>query len=1140
MRRWFFIILIFVLVLLVAGVIAVQVIFTTDIPRRLVLDALEEQTGLRFDAASLQTGWAGSTVLRDLTIGLPLERDPFVHVPAMNITHTDLIRLVIFRNPCVETAIVQQPQVWLRQDSQGRWNVLEAAEIVQQRQAALPTQPGEMPPLPKLDITDANIDITDITGRNVVYGPLTFRGEPIDALSWTFGLSLRGDVVARGQLAPRANWSHRIDFDFQDIDRLVAPWVDEAPPVLQAAGSWRGQVIDAALDGVLAMHPLRADTFTMQGETAIGVHGMNVNLRPSNVLLAFDDPELPAARVRGGTLVVDIAGESISVKRILLDALDMAAQIDGGWIHAQDAAWADVKWSGGVGEFGGQQAGKINARLEMPRVGWHTLTANVQSHGTLPGASWESHWDISGQGETWREVSGSVQSPRLMVYRDEAAIDLSGLAARFTSRWPLVHLTHLDLPDAHARGRGQYNAETGMWSLNVSGRQWQVPGLQFAGIVADDTQAPPVDLHLQATGTHSQINLDRLHVTSQGNGYVPAFEFSVGGAYLLKGDQPLQARATLRTFIDQHDIDGGIDADVVLTGNVHPLDLDMVGSVRGTQLAWEGRPLEDVLVPMRGAIRPEHATFETADFAMLDGTWQAHGRYDTQSRYAEATLNGRDASLDRIIRLIDAPVKLTGTVVADVHVQLPQLDPRELRLSGQWELAGLEGEGLRAATGRGDVDFFDNIVRLENLHLHQNDGALTGRAELDLRRIRQLLADVDVHGWSVSLPEHDVYAKLHGKARLDVDMIDMVASEGSTLALRADVMYQGDPLGEMRVEASLAERTAVVDRLVVTGAAGRAEGTGVVHLTKDEWYTSVLDLAWWDIDLSQLPIALDDEHELIGTATGTLRIARSDDPRAPEPMQVDLNYSLHDAAYGPFTLGDGQVTGFLGTRRFMIQQSNFALMDGSVDLWGRISEHERQPFTHVHLHLRDIDLQQIADYLGYTEYPMPGRISGQGAAGGYLRAPHRLFGQANLALANSDIVSAPGIAQLYSAFNVDFRRPEPTGSGEMLVRLENNSLNIARLTYFNRGIDIVARARVADIWLGPDSPIDGIAAGTVRPLRDTRLPFIGDELDRLLSAIQADAATVRINGTVSDAETSFVPLAEVSGALRRILSGRVD
>lgn len=1141
MRRWLLTILLIVAALLAAIAIAAQLLFATDIPRRLVINALSESTGLRFDAAALETGWRGRTRLRDLTIALPLEQDPFVRIPRMNLTHTDLVRLAIFRKPILDIAIINQPDLWLQQNRSGQWNIIQAAHIVQQRIAAGESETAELPPLPKLNLNDATINVVDATGRHVVYGPLNLDGQPLDALSWAFELSLENQTLARGRLAPRSSWAHEIDFNLQHIHALVAPWVDTPPTTLQAAGSWAGQVQDNALRGALRLNPLRAESLTAEGEVAISVAAESITLQPTNLHLELDDQTQSLAVLRSGFITVDLATQSVAAQRILVSGPDIAAEINGTWSSDDNAAKMRMQWSGTIDDLECRHGGHLTAHLEMPSSGWHVLSVDLQSFGTLPQTQWDSHWQLSARGENWRTLKGSLHTSDFTIHHQHRDIDLYSITARFTTAWPIVQLVHLELPDTETQTHGQFDAESGAWSVHFSAQQWQIPGLQLLGFAQDSEHPLPLDVQLNASGDYHKIDLQNLTVSSAGNDQVRGFGLGVSGLYTLKDAQPLQVRAELRTQLTDDDASATLHADLAVTGMLRPLELSLAGNVHATDFLWEDCHLDDLTIPLSGSVRPDHATFESDQFSLLGGQWQLTGRYNPKTQHVRANLKGNDASLAEIVRFIDAPMDdLAGNISANVHLNLPQLNLSLLQLTGQWEALDINGYGLEDATGHGHIEYFNSLVRLANLHVKQNGGALTGWAELNLRDIHHLLADVNLDDWAMTFPEQTLQLNLQGHAHLKVDMMELAAVQGSSLALRADLDWQDQPIGQLDVQADIGGRAATIQNMQLAGLGGSASGSGTVYLTAENWHASTFELSWQDIDLSLVPLPFEDARPLVGIANGTFRIAPANDPRAPEPSRVDLNYQLADAAYGPFTFGDGSVTGYLGSQRFMIQQSTFEVADGSIDLWGRVTQHERQPFTHIYVQLQNIDLQQIADYLGYTEYPMPGRIHGSGGAGGYLTEPHRLFGQATMELTDSDIVSLPGVAQLYRAANIDFRRPQPRGRGEVLLRLENEGLNIARLTYFNRGMDIIARARVDNLWLGSESPISGLAAGTAAPLRDSWVPFVGEELDRLLSALQSDAITVRISGTVAEHETSLVPLAEVTNALRRILSGRVD
>ncbi len=1130
MRRLLIIIFVLVLTLLTAVVATVQIVLSTDFPRTLVLGILEEETGLRFHATSLETGWGGRTQLRDLSIALPLEPDPFVTIPSLRISHTDLIRIVLTRDLVIDVAEIQQPNVQLRQDDQGRWNLLQAAEIVEQRQAARNGDAGEVPPLPKLAISDARIEITDLTGRQVAYGPITLHGEPVDALAWTFALRFEDNEIASGRLAPRASWSHRVEFDFQDIENLIAPWLDEAPPTVQAAGAWRGQVDGATLNGTLRLNPLRAGTTTLHGETAVSVAGPIITVRPQGMVVGLDDPGMPEAHLAGGRAVADLAEQSVTVDRVIVTTMELAAQLSAGWKLDDDAAWAHVKWAGAINDLQAEHEGTLRARLEMPRVGWNVLSASVHSHGSTPDVQWDSQWELSGRGKSWQQVSGSLRSPRLMVYTDQDVIDLAGFAARFSTEWPLLKLTHLDLPGAVTRGRGEYDADSGQWTMQLHATDWLVPGMPQV----------PFDLALNAAGFGEQVRVEHLEVLTEGTEMIPPLRFLATGAYDWGDLQPLDLAGRLYTRIDHDDLRADFEADISVSGILQPLDLNIDGDLFAKACSWQGRRIEDLTIPLRGTVRTDRAVIQSDGFDLLGGTWALDGHYERASMMAAATLRGAGSSIERVLQLVDAPVELTGTFEADVRLELPQHNLDQLTLDGQWQLADLYGEGLYAAQGSGGISFADQLVQLKNIELRQNAGTMTGRAEMHLDRVRHVVADVNVNDWRASLDEYSLSALLNGRVTIDLDVVDLTAAPGSELALQLDVAFEDEPLAELSFEAALDGRTVHLDQLSLSGLAGLAEGSGVIYLTRQQWRASTLNVTWDEVDLTKVPLRFEDAQELTGISSGTLRIVQSDDPRAPEPLQLDLNMNFADASYGPISLRDGFVTGYLGPQRLMIQESQLAMIDGTISMWGRVTQHEGQPFVHGHLQLDAIDLQQIADFLELADGPMPGRVTGSGSVGGYLTSPHRLFGQAQLQLTDSDLASAPAIAQLYNIFNIDFTQSDPTGRGAMLVRLEGDALNLVRLTYFNRGMDLVARLRVENIWEGPQSPITGLAGGAIRPLRDTRLPFIGDNLDRLLTALQADAATVRINGTFADPTVTVVPLSEVTGALGRIIRGMPD
>jgi hypothetical protein len=263
-------------------------------------------------------------------------------------------------------------------------------------------------------------------------------------------------------------------------------------------------------------------------------------------------------------------------------------------------------------------------------------------------------------------------------------------------------------------------------------------------------------------------------------------------------------------------------------------------------------------------------------------------------------------------------------------------------------------------------------------------------------------------------------------------------------------------------------------------------------------------------------------------------------------MQIELHADFTDGRFQELSLGypnDDSPDLFalihFGPDLFQIDRGTLAAAGGTLDLFGRLTRHDGELTAFVNLMLNRIDLQQLASAASLNDQPMPGIVNGEWSLGGSLFPPHRIFGNARLLLTESDLLALPGIAQVYGALRLDIGTSLPTGEGELLLRLEGDALEITRLTYFNRGTDILASLRIDNIWKAADSPISGTAVGAIRPLRGTNLPFF-EIVDRMIQAAQSNAAAVQIEGSVSAPEAEIVPLQEITSAIRRLIRGRVD
>ncbi|MFU8829488.1 MAG: hypothetical protein ACNA8P_08660, partial [Phycisphaerales bacterium] len=273
MKRWLVRFTLVALLLVVGALVTTHLVLRSDFPRTLVLNILRDQTGLRVDAANLQTSWFGYTTITDLEIGLPMENDPFITVPEIRVRHAALLKLVLTRSLDLAALDINEPFVRLEAQPDGQWNLLEAAEIVtltRQRQTPSTAPP---PALPLLRIHDATVDVVMPDGEILRYEPFIIEGNPDGPLAWDFMLSLEQRIALSGRLSPNSGWAHQINFDVDQIRSMIEPWLPEAPERINVRGNWQGQVRGSALSGTLALDQLQVDTIDAQARIGIRVVG---------------------------------------------------------------------------------------------------------------------------------------------------------------------------------------------------------------------------------------------------------------------------------------------------------------------------------------------------------------------------------------------------------------------------------------------------------------------------------------------------------------------------------------------------------------------------------------------------------------------------------------------------------------------------------------------------------------------------------------------------------------------------------------------------------------------------------------------------------------------------------------------------
>ncbi len=327
---------------------------------------------------------------------------------------------------------------------------------------------------------------------------------------------------------------------------------------------------------------------------------------------------------------------------------------------------------------------------------------------------------------------------------------------------------------------------------------------------------------------------------------------------------------------------------------------------------------------------------------------------------------------------------------------------------------------------------------------------------------------------------------------------------------------------------------------------------GEARIPLDRWQCSSASLKWQGIVPSRLEPWAPPLGRLEGVVSGSLdvsQVARS--ARPLEPMQFVLHADIEDGRFGPAQVDICRIRGYLGDTRLLIDEARLRVLSGQVTLRARVTEHatrkggaEQAPLLHGRLgrtiprHRRGPTSTSWTSTSSSTSSDLnagefPGHLSGTATLLGS-SSLNSFGGEARILLAESDLASSNVVGVLYNTLNLNFGRQEPTGTGDVTIRLEGPSVVIPSFTYFNRGVEIRGAGRIEDINLGARSPVDGFAVASTRVLRGVRLPGVR-ALDRLMSTFQAGAASARVGGTLEAVEVGVVPLPEVLGSFRNLL-----
>ncbi len=529
-----------VLLLVVGGLLgAVQwALQNTDYARNIALPIVERKLGLRLHAKGLRVSLLGNTELTDVSVGLPLDKADFLHVPAIKVKHGNLLEIIADLGVPLHNIEIDRPDVDVIQDANGDWNLLQVIDILGKLGGSNNPQPtaasGGVPKLPAVHLLDGTLHVTDAKGHHANV-PLNVSGEPQDLLVWKYDLAAGppGAEVLKvaGVVAPGGDWQHEVTAELGHLDPLAQAFGVPGTYAAAVRATWDGKLTDGKVGGRLTLERVTATAVPSLGN--VGVTGAVdvttgggaptpvpgaaagpaplVTLTPSNLRVVSDSPTVPELGVVTGAITYDSTG--LHARGLKVTALGGAASLDASADPKTSNVDLSAHWTGLKLAAGISQAGSLTASLRQPFPGQPLIRLDVDDRGSVGGtpataaakgassadagdaaAATGTHWDVAaqvvGQGTSFGTVDWVLAVPRLNVDRNGKKYDLSGLSAQVQQRPDTIDLLGLTLPPA--AGATATTAGTAGAAGTVGGGSRSNTGTPAAASVATSAGATAV------------------------------------------------------------------------------------------------------------------------------------------------------------------------------------------------------------------------------------------------------------------------------------------------------------------------------------------------------------------------------------------------------------------------------------------------------------------------------------------------------------------------------------------------------------------------------------------------------------------------------------------------------------------------
>ena len=1006
-------ILVALLILVVLIAVASEIIFKTDIPRSLVIGQVEKILALRVSAKSLSTGWLGHTELHDVALGLPLSERAFVNVPVMKVKNSSLFGLLLGRSIDVQAIEIDQPTVYVWQDSNGQWNLQQVAEIIARAAGKKPAQESQStgaPSLPKIKIAGATLVLTDNKQRSLTINPIDLDGYPESAVSWAYDFRMQPDaqgnprVGVKGRVAPGGFWAHQLNAQVHDIGDWVKPFYGRIPDV-HVDVQWNGQLNQSGVAGRLQCKNVTVANAEAYGDLLVQTAGSDVRLTPSNLLLKTGEHLIPDIKLASGN--IEYNGIEVQIRQLMVDAFGGPARVDGTLNKNARQASLTAMWSQLAIGPAVKHSGNFSLSAQWPLNNQIQITSHLVARGTAPGGPFNADVHFGANGTSLTDFEWTVDAPTLTWHRAIALV-LDSLHLTGGLHWKPIPNSDLRAPvltlnsatlgnSARLAGTGAYNFDPDRqdWDLHLSGRNWSLRPAGVQDLVFDvashgDKKIAWLD-HLTFQNADATLTIDGTYTYGVPKPVRATVRLSnvepAAGAVILAADRPPQV------------LRGSLSGSTTMVGTLSPLLLDVTGQVNGHEVDMWRRHIGDISLQLAGDINFDRALIKTQTLRLLDGNWDMTADYLLQSDSLNLTVGVKDLSLKEVGTLAGR-TDLKGSLDGKWDFYLPALrfEKNAVAVRGIATLKNVSANAFNADQITATTTLANGSFSIDPIEMIHGNGRGQAHAQVNLNDLRHYIAGAELKAWPLDLPDSLAHVDLWvGAPEVIVDLGDpngkteedrSLEIYAHTLDISGAAKLQKQDLGRFEVRSGVWGRMFDARGIHATLLGGRADGQARINLAN--FTASTAEITWENLNMAQLAIFFPELKDLRGLMNGNLRIAPAEVSRPVEPLAMVIQNRFVNGAWRTVPITDATIIGYIGENpndpnggyRLVLgsgprQTSYIHADEGVIEFWGRIGRHNGNSLgIQSQIAFDNLELNTLVHAFEASAHDMPGKLSG--------------------------------------------------------------------------------------------------------------------------------------------------------------------